>query len=28
MDKFWAGGIANPLNAIEQITALIFGLMK
>lgn len=23
-DKFWSGGIANPLNAIEQITALIF----
>ena len=22
--KFWSGGIANPLNAIEQITALIF----
>ena len=23
-NKFWSGGIANPLNAIEQITALIF----
>lgn len=23
-DKFWAGGIANPLPAIEQITYLIF----
>lgn len=23
-DKFWAGGIANPLPAIEQITCLIF----
>jgi type I restriction enzyme M protein len=23
-DKFWAGGIANPLNAIEQITYLLF----
>jgi len=23
-DKFWAGGIANPLTAIEQITYLLF----
>jgi type I restriction enzyme M protein len=23
-DKFWSGGIANPLNAIEQITYLLF----
>lgn len=23
-DKFWAGGISNPLNAIEQITYLLF----
>lgn len=23
-DKFWSGGIANPLDAIQQITALIF----
>ena len=23
-NKFWSGGIANPLNAIEQISALIF----
>lgn len=23
-NKFWSGGIANPLNAIEQITALLF----
>lgn len=23
-DKFWSGGISNPLNAIEQITYLLF----
>jgi len=23
-DKFWSGGIANPLTAIEQITYLVF----
>ncbi|MDQ1340692.1 MAG: type restriction enzyme protein, partial [Campylobacterota bacterium] len=23
-DKFWSGGISNPLTAIEQITYLIF----
>lgn len=23
-DRFWAGGIANPLTAIEQITYLVF----
>ena len=23
-DKFWAGGLANPLTAIEQISYLIF----
>jgi hypothetical protein len=23
-DKFWSGGIANPLTAIEQITYLLF----
>jgi type I restriction enzyme M protein len=23
-NKFWAGGIANPLTAIEQITYLLF----
>jgi type I restriction enzyme M protein len=23
-DKFWAGGISNPLTAIEQITYLLF----
>ena len=23
-DKFWAGGIANPLTAIEQITYMLF----
>lgn len=23
-DRFWAGGIANPLTAIEQITDLVF----
>jgi type I restriction enzyme M protein len=23
-DKFWSGGIANPLNAIEQMTYLLF----
>ncbi len=24
LDKFWAGGIANPLTANEQITYLLF----
>jgi type I restriction enzyme M protein len=23
-DAFWAGGVANPLTAIEQITYLVF----
>ena len=23
-DKFWSGGIANPLTAIEQISYLLF----
>lgn len=23
-NKFWSGGISNPLNAIEQITYLLF----
>lgn len=23
-DKFWTGGISNPLNAIERITFLLF----
>lgn len=23
-DKFWSGGISNPLTAIEQITYLLF----
>ena len=23
-DKFWAGGLANPLTAIEQVSYLIF----
>lgn len=23
-DRFWSGGISNPLNAIEQITYLLF----
>ena len=23
-NKFWSGGIANPLDAIQQITVLIF----
>ena len=23
-DRFWAGGLANPLTAIEQISYLIF----
>ena len=23
-DKFWSGGIANPLNAIEQMSYLLF----
>jgi type I restriction enzyme M protein len=23
-DRFWSGGIANPLTAIEQITYLLF----
>jgi type I restriction enzyme M protein len=23
-NKFWAGGISNPLTAIEQITYLLF----
>jgi len=23
-DRFWSGGISNPLSAIEQITYLLF----
>jgi len=23
-DKFWSGGISNPLNVIEQITYMLF----
>ena len=27
-DRFWSGGISNPLSAIEQITYLLEGALK